>query len=107
MTGQRTSSGDELIQRWRIPAVQARYHKDGTWSMPLERFPGALCDPNGYVLFRDRADYEASPFLEIGKRMNTRGGRRGPGAAPAGRKRGPSVDAEGGEDASALSPPLT
>jgi hypothetical protein len=53
MSGYKTNSGDNLKRQWGIPAVQVRYHKDGTWFMPLERFPGALCDPNGYIVFQN------------------------------------------------------
>jgi hypothetical protein len=44
--------------------------------MPLERFPGALCDPNGYILFNSRRDYESAHYLEIGERLNVRQGIR-------------------------------
>jgi hypothetical protein len=50
MSGYKTNSGENLKRQWGIPAVQVRYYKDGTWFMPLERFPGALCDPNGYII---------------------------------------------------------
>jgi len=74
MTGFKTNSGERLRHRWKIPAQQARYHKDGTWFMPLERFPGALCDSEGYVVFETRQQYESSLALEIGARVNVHGG---------------------------------
>lgn len=57
-----------------IPAVQVRYHKDGTWFMSLERFPGALCDPSGYIVFQNEQEYQSSRYLEIGRRVNVPGG---------------------------------
>jgi hypothetical protein len=42
--------------------------------MPLERFPGAYFDPNGYVLFRAYEEYAYSPYLTIGIRVSVRGG---------------------------------
>ena len=74
MTGYKTNSGENLRREWKIPAAQARYHKDGTWFMPLENFPGALCDPNGYVVFKTEREYEACSQLEIGQRVNVRSG---------------------------------
>jgi hypothetical protein len=74
MTGFKTNSGEHLLIEWKIPARQARYHKDGTWFMPLERFPGALCDPKGYIIFNSRHDYESAHYLEIGERLNVRQG---------------------------------
>jgi hypothetical protein len=74
MGGYKTDSGDSLKRRWHIPAVQARYHKDGTFFMPLEKFPGALCDPFGYVVFQNQQEYESCRFLEIGQRINVRPG---------------------------------
>lgn len=74
MSGYKTNSGENLRREWNIPVVQARYHKDGTWFMPLERFPGALCDPNGYVVFDSRNAYGSSPDLKFGKRVNVRRG---------------------------------
>jgi hypothetical protein len=74
MSGYKTNSGDNLKRQWGIPAVQVRYHKDGTWFMPLERFPGALCDPNGYIVFQNEQEYQSSHYLEIGQRVNVPGG---------------------------------
>jgi hypothetical protein len=74
MTGYKTNSGENLIVEWRIPVQQARYHKDGSWFMPLERFPAALCDPKGYVVFETQRDYETSQYLQIGQRVHVQGG---------------------------------
>jgi hypothetical protein len=72
--GVRTGSGKELNDKWSIGAAHALYHKDGTWFNVLERFPGALCDPRGYVLFATKEEYEASSHLKIGERTNVPGG---------------------------------
>ena len=74
MSGYKTNSGNNLKRQWGIPAVQVRYHKDGTWLMPLERFPGALCDPNGYIVFQTEQEYQSSRYLETGQRVNVPGG---------------------------------
>lgn len=74
MTGHRTNSGARLQRGWKIPARQVRYHKDGTWYMPLKMFPGALCDPDGYVLFESKSEYESSGHLRFGKRLHVPAG---------------------------------
>jgi hypothetical protein len=40
----------------------------------LERFPGALFDQNGYVLFQNEEEYRKSPQLRIGKKTNVPAG---------------------------------
>jgi hypothetical protein len=72
--GARTGSGRLLNEKWGIGARHALYHKEGTWFNVLERFPGALCDSNGYVLFATKEEYENSPELTIGQRTNVLGG---------------------------------
>lgn len=62
----RTNSGRALQKEWSIPAHHVLYHYHGVWYHVLERFPGALCDPNGYVLFDTREDFLKCPDLKIG-----------------------------------------
>lgn len=40
-----------LNDAWRVGAAQVRYSDDGHWYATLERFPAALLDAHGYVLF--------------------------------------------------------
>ena len=58
-----------LNRDWSVGAAQARYSDDGHWYATLERFPAALFDPNGYVLFPDEAAYRAAP-MSIGKQIS-------------------------------------
>ena len=44
-------TGEYLNRKWQIGAKQSRFAEAGRFYMPLEKFPGALCDPCGYVLF--------------------------------------------------------
>jgi hypothetical protein len=67
-------SGRELDKKWDVGAQHALYREDGRWYMPLERFLGALFDLNGYVLFSTKQQYETSPYLRIGLRVNVPGG---------------------------------
>jgi hypothetical protein len=52
---------------------QARFHKDGNWYHQLREFPGALCDLNGFVLFRTRADFLNTDRLVIRQDVHIRG----------------------------------
>jgi hypothetical protein len=63
-------SGAHLNALWNIGARQTLFRKTGNFYMPLNEFPGALCDPNGYILFKTEADYRNCPFLRIGPRVS-------------------------------------
>lgn len=65
----RSNTGRQLQREWSIPAQHVLYHHQGTWFHLLERFPGALCDPHGYVLFETAEDFRKSPHLKIGKHV--------------------------------------
>jgi len=61
-----------LNEHWGVGAAHARYSDDGHWYAKLERFPAALFDVNGYVLFPTEKDYRNSPHLKIGKQISIR-----------------------------------
>jgi hypothetical protein len=63
-------TGDILNEEWNIGARQTRYRETGDFYMPLEQFPGALCDANGYVVFTTREEYEHSPYLKFSSGRN-------------------------------------
>jgi 5'-nucleotidase len=77
-TGERTMAsafemrvtGRALARKWKVRVRHALHHKDGCWYNNLERFPGALFDPTGYVIFATEEEYRACPFLSIGKETN-------------------------------------
>lgn len=70
----RRVTAQQLNRRWQVGAKHALYHQDGTWYHCLERFPGALFDPDGYLLFETREQYERCPHLSIGAHVNVRTG---------------------------------
>ncbi|MEX2478667.1 MAG: hypothetical protein WD357_09540 [Gracilimonas sp.] len=70
----RRFSGRTLNKKWNVHAKHALYHKDGTWFNNLERFPGALFDPFGYIIFETEEKYSNSPYLNIGKETNVPNG---------------------------------
>jgi 5-methylcytosine-specific restriction enzyme A len=66
-------SGAYLNKKWGVNARHALYHRDGKWFEVLKRFPGALFDPGGYVLFESERQYKTCPQLRITKKTNVRG----------------------------------
>src|ERR1700677_2872138 len=64
--GEKRVTGNQLNKDWSVGALHPLYRADGKWYHCLTRFPGALFDPNGYVLFETREAYENCPGLRIG-----------------------------------------
>lgn len=61
--------GRDLAKKWDVPVSHALYHVDGLWYQHLTEFPGGLFDQNGFVIFRTREEYMASPYLRITERV--------------------------------------
>ena len=59
-------TGEDLNRKWKIGARQTRKDEAGKFYMPLEKFPGALCDRHGYVRFDTKEAYEQCPQLQHG-----------------------------------------
>lgn len=70
----KTITGKELNEKWDVGAKHALAYKDGDWYHYLERFPGALFDTNGYVLFDTNKDYINCKDLKFGVRVHVPGG---------------------------------
>ena len=66
----RLLNGRQLNQEWKVGAQHALFHRDGCWYNNLEHFPGALFDPDGYILFGSEKEYKACSYLNIGKQTN-------------------------------------
>lgn len=60
-------SGKSLNEKWGVGAKHALYRASGDWYHNLEKFPGALFDENGYVLFTSEEEYRNCPDLKFGK----------------------------------------
>jgi hypothetical protein len=58
-----------LNEAWGVGAAQVRYSDDGHWYASLARFPAALFDAHGYVLFATE-EYRTSPHLRVGKQIS-------------------------------------
>jgi len=55
-----------LKEKWGVDAVQVRYRETGDWYGPLTRFPAALFDLHGYILFpTEEAFRTPSPYIHI------------------------------------------
>ena len=67
-------SGKELNRLWRVGAQHALYHKDGTWFNNLKRFPGALFDRTGYVMFCTQQEYIGCEHVRVTQETNVPGG---------------------------------
>jgi hypothetical protein len=75
--GRTLITGEFLNEKYKIGAVQARYRENGVWYHPLDQFPGALFDANGYVLFRSDSDYAGCDRVKKGpdpNHIHVRGG---------------------------------
>jgi 5-methylcytosine-specific restriction endonuclease McrA len=58
-----------LNEAWGVGAAQVRYSDDGHWYATLARFPAALFDAHGFVLFMTEEEYRTSPHISIGKHI--------------------------------------
>lgn len=50
-------TGKRLSERFRLAVLHALYRRTGDWYHVLRRFPGALFDGTGYLLFDSEAAY--------------------------------------------------
>ena len=64
----------DLAKRWGLSVQQPLYRKTGDWYHQLRKFPGALLDADGYVIFENEESFKACPQLRIGKHPNRHGG---------------------------------
>lgn len=62
--------GRRLNREWKVGAQHALYREDGTWYHLLERFPGALFDAHGYVVFESKSALMSCPGILVGEAKN-------------------------------------
>jgi 5-methylcytosine-specific restriction enzyme A len=70
MPGQVT--GNALNIEWGVNAKHALYREDGRWYHVLERFPGALFDAHGYIVFQTKDAFRNCSYLSIGDEVNVK-----------------------------------
>ena len=63
-------TGKDLNHKWKVGARHALYRQDGRWYHHLERFPGALFDAHGYVVFETEEAYEQCHRLQRGEELH-------------------------------------
>ena len=61
---------DRLRKAWNVQVTQGRYRETGDWYSALNRFPAALFDANGYLIFETEEAYRTSPHISIGKQIS-------------------------------------
>lgn len=67
-------TGKYLNRKWKVEARHPLYREDGHWYHHLRRFPGALFDAQGYIVFETEVAYKQSPQLRHGQQLNVSGG---------------------------------
>jgi 5-methylcytosine-specific restriction protein A len=63
-----------LSKQYGVVAAHALYHKEGTWYHHLDRFPGALFDADGYVVFQTLAEFKGCPQLRLAQDVHCESG---------------------------------
>jgi hypothetical protein len=61
----RSDTATKLAERWHLNVEHALYRETGDWYHQLKRFPGALLDAKGYVVFETEEAYRSCPELRI------------------------------------------
>ena len=62
----------QLMASWNTSVAQSRYSDSGNWYALLTRFPAALVDANGYLLFETEDAFRSSPHLNIRKQIGVK-----------------------------------
>ena len=74
MAATRTNTARSLAKLWKPDVRHALYRQTGDWYHQLERFPGALLDESGYVIFETQEAYRSCPALRIRQDVAVPGG---------------------------------
>jgi 5-methylcytosine-specific restriction enzyme A len=68
------NTAQRLKKEWNVEVRHQLYSKDGTAYERLQKFPGALFDENGYIVFQTEEDYIRCPVVNIQKKVSIHGG---------------------------------
>ena len=66
--------GGRLSREYGVDAAQSLYRETGDWYGTPARFPLALWDSHGYIIFRTKEDLLTSPYLRIGRQLSVPNG---------------------------------
>ena len=61
-----------LMREWGVHIEQAKYSHDGHWYSLLTKFPAALVDQTGYLIFETEREFRESPHLALGKQISVK-----------------------------------
>ena len=64
------NKGKELNVKWSVNAEHSLYREDGKWYHNLKRFPGALFDRDGYVVFNSESEYRNCKYIKHGNEIH-------------------------------------
>ncbi|MFQ5751629.1 MAG: hypothetical protein ACE5HI_06480 [bacterium] len=56
--------GRTLNKKWQVGAKHALYRKTGDWYHKLNKFPGALFDAYGYVIFETEKEFYSCDYCK-------------------------------------------
>ena len=70
----RSDTAKSRAKRWGLKVEHALYRKTGDWYHKLVKFPGALLDEHGYVVFENKNTFEACRWLRIKQDVNVLNG---------------------------------
>ena len=68
------NTAQRLKKEWNVDVNHQLYSKDGNAYERLRRFPGALFDENGYIIFQTKEEYVHCPAISIKKKVSVLGG---------------------------------
>jgi len=71
---QNRAKATDLNKAWNVGASQCRYRETGNWYHTLVRFPAALFDAHGYILFSSADELAKTEGILIGKQISVPGG---------------------------------
>ena len=66
--------GRSLSREYGVDADQSLYSGTGGWYGLPSKFPLALWDPHGYIVFHTEEDYLRSPYLQRVQQLNVPNG---------------------------------
>lgn len=65
-------NGNQLAKKWGLKTAQARYNSKGNWYHTLNRFPAALLDAKGYIIFQNDEELRSYPGVKVTEHINVR-----------------------------------
>jgi hypothetical protein len=61
----RHTKGDDIVKEQELPVAQGRFREDGKFYEFPTKFPAALCDSSGYIIFRSEDEMNRSQAIQV------------------------------------------